>query len=552
MSHPRPEMVISHCSKICWHLSKQNNDKISDSEVATRKSVMGKVYEFFTDKVSSSDDLKDKLQSVPCILVEDGKRFVQAKQTVLELLKEDEIPPFLFRVPLEFGAYHLFFQRLGCSKSVETSHYALVLEMVYQQCNGKKLLPKEVESSLKAVRGLFERLERDSEEDVHLPIVYLPAVYRFNNDSIGNPSVTLHKSTDLIFDDAPRYRSRIGNFNELFVVDLKRTGLQCTTLTNYRDYIFRLPSESRPKMLSEEVKEALVHPLESVNDNGIAESLKAQLCSEQFIYGILRLLRHANLDKPHLVETVRTTVEARLRSIQIIGRPKIETHLIHKGHLIAGSQTEAAYFVDKTLDGDEAVLKLHINAEAEEEDHGKICLALTQVIAEACEGLLHDAVAFVTEMLRTDTSKIWSVLDDMAIRQDDSYDPFDGNVLPQPGNFIPIEDHHLLNEAFEECSQGEYVGLELEDPTFEQKDGDATFIYAIVTGEVEGQKDTTLYTRLYLVKVDRDREPQQKESADLYKFHRIQSIEESSDYAYSGILRRVAKRKHFATRFCSI
>ena len=531
LSQPSPEMVISHCSKICWHLSKQNNDKISDSEIATRKSVMGEVYKFFSEKVSSNYDLKEKLENVPCILVEDGKRFVQAKQTVLELLEDDEIPPFLFRMPLEFGAYHLFFQSLGCSKSVKTSHYALVLEMVYKQCNGKKLLPKEVESSLKAVRGLFERLERDSEEDVHLSNVYLPAVYRFKDDSIGNPSVTLHKSTDLIFDDAPRYRSRIGNFNELFVVDLKWTGLQCTTLTNYRDYIVRLPSECRPKMLSEEVKETLVHPLETVNDNGIAESLKAQLCSEQFIYGILRLLRHANLDKPHLVETVGTTLEAKLRNIQIIGRPKIETHLIHKGHVIPGSQREVAYFVDKTLDGDEAVWKLYINAEAEE-DHSKICLALTQVIAEACEGLLRDSVAFVTEMLRTDPAKIWSVLDDMGIRQDDSYDPLDGNVLPQPGNFIPIEDHHLLNEAFEEFSQGEYVGLELEDPSFEQKDGDATFIYAIITGEVEGQKDATLYTKLYLVKVDRVREPQQKESADLYKFHRIQSIEAYQERTY--------------------
>ena len=531
LSKPSPEMVISHCSVVCCHLAKQNGDMISESEIATRKSVMGEVYKFFNENVSSSYDLKEKIENVPCILVEDGKRFVLAKQTVLNLLEEDEIPPFLFRVPLEFGAYHLFFQNLGCSKSVETSHYALVLEMLYNQCNGKKLLPMEVESSLKAVRGLFERLEGASGEDVPLPSVYLPAVYRFNNGSIGNPSATLHKSTDLIFDDAPRYRSRIGNFNELFVVDLKKTGLQCTTLTNYRDYIVLLPSDSRPKMLSDEVKETLVHQLDSENGDCIAESLKAQLCSEQFIYGILRLMRHANLDKPHLIETVSTTLEAKLRSIRIIGRPKIETHLIHEGHLIPGSQMEVAYFVDKTLDGDEAVWKLYINAEAEE-DHSKICLALTQVIAEACEGLLRDAVAYVTEMLRTDPAKIWSVLDDMGIRQDDSYDPLDGNLLPQPGNFIPIEDHHLLNEAFEEFSQGEYVGLELEDPSFEQKDGDATFIYAIITGEVEGQKDATLYTKLYHVKVDRDREPQPKESADLYKFHRIQSIEAYEERTY--------------------
>ena len=49
------------------------------------------------------------------------------------------------------------------------------------------------------------------------------------------------------------------------------------------------------------------------------------------------------------------------------------------------------------------------------------------------------------------------------------------------GTFIPIEDHHLLREEFDECEEGEYVGYEIEDDLAQNGQ---TFVYAIIMEKV--------------------------------------------------------------------
>ena len=58
------------------------------------------------------------------------------------------------------------------------------------------------------------------------------------------------------------------------------------------------------------------------------------------------------------------------------------------------------------------------------------------------------------------------------MRPDDSYVPrAEVDIFPKLGTFIPLIDHHLLNDAFEEFEPGEYVGFELEDPTLNREEG---------------------------------------------------------------------------------
>ena len=527
LSQPTTDLVTSHCLKISHHLAKQNNTRGSEDQSVARKLVMKKIYSFLQENGTTGSDVKGRLQNVPCILVEQGTRYVPAQQVVLELHEKDEISPFLYRVLPEFGEFHELFQSLGSSKSVKSSHYAMVLEMLHDQSKENKLHPNEIQSSLRAVRGFFECLQQDSAEEVDFTKLYLPALCVFSRSASVTQPVTLHKSTDLIFDDAPQYQSRLQNFNEPFVVDLKRAELQCNSCMNYKDYIMLLSTDCRPQMLSDVVEEKFVHSPDSIDGVGlavrfnVADSLKKQLCSEQFFHGILRLIRHANRESGNLDDNVIASVEDRLKNIEFLGMKKIETQLMYKGDLIPGSEAEVPHFVDKVSKTDKIVWKVYVNADSEE-TLSKVSLVLTQVIAEACKGLLRETAMFIPEMLRTDPTNIWSILDDMKIRQDDSYDASRNNVLPQPGNFIPIEDHHLLNEAFEEFSPGEYVGLELDDPSLDQESGDATFVYAVII-EDTNKEDASLYTKLYKVNVGHDKPLQDAESADLYKFHRLQS-----------------------------
>ena len=524
LSEPTLDLVTSHCRNISRHFVKENDSKVSEEQCLRRKSVMKNIYKFLQEKVITNNVVKEGLENVPCILVEQGTRFAEAKQVVLELYESLEIKPFLYRVPHDLGEFHKLFQHLGCSNSVTTSHYAMVLETLHEQCQGKKLHPNEIKSALRAVRGLVEKLQQDPAEESRLSNLFLPALHP-DKSCLGALPVVLRKSTELIFDDAPHLQSRLQSLNEPFVVDLQRAELQCSSSMNYKDLVMRLSPAVRPQMLSCVIEEKLA---DSLNSDGmavqlhVADSLKKQICSEQFFHGVLRLIRHANHENGNLDETVVASIEGRLRNIEFIGMNKLETKLMFKGVHVPGSEAEVPHFVDKVLEDGKDIWKVYVNAEGKD-SAAKIYLASTQVIAEACKGLLRDTVMFIPEMLRNDPSEIWSILDEMKIRQDDSYHASSSDLLPQPGSFIPIEDHHLLNESFEHFTPGEYVGYEMEDPSMLQKEGDATFIYAVIIEEVNVQEDSTLFGKFYKINVGRDKEPRMAEFADLYKFHRLQS-----------------------------
>ena len=114
----------------------------------------------------------------------------------------------------------------------------------------------------------------------------------------------------------------------------------------------------------------------------------------------------------------------------------------------------------------------------------------------------------------------------MKVRQDDSYRATEIHIFPTLGTFIPLEDHHLLNDAFEEFEPGEYVGYELEDPTLELEEGVATYIYARIVREVTDQRHP-LVAKKYIVNIG-DNQVIEVDAADLYKFHRLDAATSSA------------------------
>ncbi|KAJ7380153.1 hypothetical protein OS493_010864 [Desmophyllum pertusum] len=279
-----------------------------------------------------------------------------------------------------------------------------------------------------------------------------------------------------------------------------------------------LPPAVRPQMMSCVIEEKFADSKDNTERFvvGAASSLKKQLHSEEFYRGIVRLIRHANQDGS-LDENVVTTVRSSLQSIEFLGMSKIITHLVHNGIVIPeGFRT-----------GQE-IWKVYVSlVDDVEEAMSTIALTLSEVIAEACRGLLRGTTMYIPEMLRSQPGKICSLLDKRKIRQDDSYDAEKGDVYPAPGSFIPIEEHHLLNPAFEAFTPGEYVGYELDDPSLELLEGDATFIYAVIIEEVTSD-NASLLTRSYKINIGDDKEPKIVEATYLYKFHRIQEITSSA------------------------
>ena len=528
---PTVELVASHCQNLSWSLEKENDSVLTSFQKDTRKTVMRNIYRFLQAKAMPGAIAKGLLAHTPCVLVEQGGRLVYAKQVVIELYSDLEIKPFLYRVPSELSEFTQLFKYLGCCHSVTPSHYAMVLNMLHGRCKGKQLDPNEVSSALKAVKGLLETMQVNPKAEQDISTLYLPAVYPFSGDFALNVTVlpvVLMKASELIFDDAPHYLDRIHNFSLPFLVDLKMADVGCKSNVNYKDLVMLLPTVVQPQMMSCVIEEKFVQSQDDSErfDFGAASSLRKQLHSEQFFRGIIRLIRHANQDGG-LDESVVATVRCSLQSIEFLGMSKIVTHLVHCGEVIQGSEREVSYFVEKGSDSGQNIWKVYVNAVQDaEETISTIALTLSQLIAGACRGLLRDMILLIPEMLRIDTGKIFSLLDKMRIRRDDSYDADKRDVFPPPGSFIPIAMHNLLNPGFEAFNPGEYVGYELHDPSLELQEGDATYIYAVIIEEVPAD-DVSQFTKPYKINIGEDKEPQIVEATKLYKFHRVQEVTSS-------------------------
>ena len=527
LKEPTVKLVTSHCQIVSIHLEKENDRDLTADQITTRMSVMMKIYRFLEANATSCPFAKNQLRHVPCILVEDGRRLVRVDQIVIELNKEFEIQPYLYRVPAELVQFKDLFEYLGCASVAHVSHFAMVLDMLKQKCKQKQLDPNEKMYALTAERGIFEALEDHSDDGQNLSSLYLPATRPFI-DNGPSPPVVLLKSAELLFDDAPFYRERIKGFDQLFLVDLSKAKVHCKEGFNYKDLIMLLPQVLRPQILSTVIIEKFTDSCEKGDkfDLGAAVLLKRSLHSPQFCRGIIRLIRHASREYEEKVdETVVATIRNRLQSIEIHGKGQIVTQLLYKGITIPGSEMERPYFLEKVSKSGEEIWNVYVNAvDDAQKTSSAIALTLAKVISKACKGLLRDAAMFIPPMLQSQPEEISSFLDMMKIHQDDSYDGEEGEILPPPGSFIPIAEQHLLNAAFSYFKPGEYVGYEVDDPSLKLEDGDATYIYAVIIEEVSNP-DTSLITKSYKINIGNDKPPKIVPATELYKFYRFQEIE---------------------------
>ncbi|CAH3193171.1 unnamed protein product [Porites evermanni] len=528
LAEPTVELVTSHCQNVSFQLEKENDLDLTDEQIMRRMKIMLKIYRFLEVKATSDSFARDQLKHTPCIVVEEGRRLVRVEQVVIELNREFEIQPFLYGLPAELVQRKGLFQYLGCASVAKVSHFAMVLDMLQEKCRAKPLDPNEKICALTAERGIFETLQDPVDGDHSFSSLNLPATRPLIKKDEG-PSlpVLLPKSNEILFDDAPFYHERIKKFEQLFLVDLSWANVRCKKGFNYKDLIMLLPPAVRPGMLSSAVIEKFTDSSERGEsfDLGAAGLLKRSVHSPQFCRGIIRLIRHTSRENQEKVdESVVATIKNRLQTIEIHGMSKIVTQLLYKGTTIPGSEMERQYFLEKVSKSSEEIWNVYVNAvDDAQKTSSAIALTLAKVISEACKGLLRDAALYIPTMLQSQPEEISSFLDMMKIHQDDSYDGEKGQILPQPGSYIPIAEQHLLNASFSYFKPGEYVGYEVDDPSLQLKDGDATYIYAVIIEEVSNP-NTSLITKSYKINIGNDKPPKIVPATELYKFYRLQEI----------------------------
>ena len=110
MKTPSVDVVLDHCRTICTSLeNKSKRESSSHQENLTKVQVMERIYAFLQENATKDNEAKLlDLSNTPCILVEQGKRFIFPTQAVLELYENLEIKPYLYSVPREFGKVSSF------------------------------------------------------------------------------------------------------------------------------------------------------------------------------------------------------------------------------------------------------------------------------------------------------------------------------------------------------------------------------------------------------------------------------------------------------------
>lgn len=532
LEKPPVDLVVGHCQNICVFLA-NNSEEIPERFHRTIMAVMERIYTFFVKKPIANSEAKKVLENTPFVLVEYGKKLILPRQAVLELYEHLEIRPFLYGIPKEFGKFHPLFEILGCSKRVTILHYAMVLDMLQKKCQKSKLHPNEVSMCVKATKGFFERLEENAKEVESLSALYLPGMSLTASSSEGIQTVTpvfLHKSSDLIFNDAPpALRNRLHKFSQPFLLDLRLMNVTCSSAqTNYKELTIKLPTVLQPKMLSSVVKEKLSasQTFESVMTQAVTQ-LKYQLSSPQFSSGVIRLIRDENSrQKRNINNSVIENIARGLRRIELCVVKSLNTTLFSDEVAIPESEEEVKHFLDKVVVSDEEIWRVYVNVTSAMDEITSAIPLVSSVIAEICLGLLGTKAVLIPAMLHCSPGDIWPLLDNMGVRQDDSYRPAEEEIFPPPGSFIPIEDHHLLNDAFEEFEPGEYVGYELDDPSLQRQEGNATYIYAVII-DVMANEDFSPLSKRYKINIGDDQEIV-VDAADLYKFHRLNAATSSA------------------------
>ncbi|KAK3727489.1 hypothetical protein QZH41_006426 [Actinostola sp. cb2023] len=493
-------------------LDKNQSNDFQDAPVVIN--VMTHIYQFLETNLQNNESaITTGLQKTRCIVVEDGKRFVYPRQIVAELISDDEIYPYLFRVPPKLAGYSTLFEKLGATNTVTPAQYAMVLDYIRMECRDGKLDPNETTKAFKATKGLFESIKKNSGVTTSdLLSLYLPGVKR-NPVDPNLKLVFLQKSTEIFYNDAPHFKERLEGFERLLFVKLKECELR---VDNDDSMINQLPESIRPRKLTSFVHETLLENGQPATFSSAAQELRQILTSNEFCFGLTRLIKHASYERDMKTEDgILRNVQKSLRCIHVYSVPGLRTRLVCEGTTIPESEAAVACFEEKTEEGNQEVWKIYVEQKV---DLKEFTSRVAEIINRITGHLLGEALVHLPMMLLKPLDEIRPLLDSLKIREDNTYLEAEATCFPTPGNFIHIEDHHLLVHAFTVFYPGEYVGYELDDPSLRNEDGAATYIYAIIIEEVPSGEEASPITKRYRINIGK--ELIVVDAVDLYTFCR--------------------------------
>lgn len=513
---PPLEKVLSNCKNIC------NISNPDDEMVKTRNKVLRSTYEFLN---ADKRDFRYQLRGVAVVMVEDGWKLLKPEEVVINLENESDFKPYLYKLPLELGIFHQLFKLLGTEDVVSIKQYVEVLWRIFRSSEGKQLDPNEMRTVKRVVSGLFKSLQND-------PVEICKDLEGLRDLTFYMPSHDgrLAKSNSLVFDDAPHYKSRIqGNVGVQMLVDMSQCYLG-KDHSFHTKLIMLLPQKLRPRLLSSILEEQLDEDSPRMCQFGALCSLQGRLqlllSSEQFITGLIRIMKHEN-DNAYLVneEKAIRLCKALCEGLKVSCFEKLQTTLRVKGcSPILNSRSETLAFLKRY---GTAVIHLYIQHSDSKDINFLLALAMT--LKTATDNLISDTSYLIAMLGCNDIYRITEKLDNLGVKYD-STEP-SKLELPLPGTPIPAEIHHtLLMDPMNVFYPGEYVGY-----LVDSEGGDIygsykpTYTYAIIVQEVDKDEENTSFLgKCFQIDIGYS-EYKIVSSLDLYKFSRQDESNHTQD-----------------------
>jgi len=501
-----PEDVAQHAKQLCTHVTNEASHNLNNETTAqTLEVALKSVYTFLNKHSPLQPSVVSILTDTPLIYVRDSCKLIRPAHFATNILDEQELTPYLNKLPLTIGEFVNLFMQLGTTKIPTVCQYAGVLEAIHDKAEEQKLLPDESKFVTMALRSMFELMTNDRGAQLTIPErIYLPS-----------RSDKLLLSSDLIYVDHGSLLGRLRRLQKPLLVDLK---LLCnfTTEEDVKKVWQKLPDVQQPTWLSSMVKEYLVEGCDDI-DSDIANELRNRLTSAEFRTGVQRLARHCLAEKSLTPDDMNLAIQnicSQMQRIRIIGKSEIKTYLEYDGERIPNSEKPLPFFNESITEDGSSVQQIYV-----QRSPGYLAsfhVHVANVINKAAENHLLLVLDKLTLIIGCQLQEIDELLNDHEIiGLKTTIKQFNAPL----GSLVAEHKHCYLVQNVFSFEIGMLVALELDDPLDRGERGGAKYKLVEVLERLHIDSESTMADR-YRVKVSTDGEEQIVDASLLYAFSR--------------------------------
>lgn len=274
---PPEDLVFEHIGNLCKELSKE---PIKARSLDSR--VMNKIYDYLSE-TNPSFLQRIVEDDIPIIHIPDKSMWISPRLIVLSPV--EEIIPYLYKAPVQYGPYFPLFEKMGIEKEVTAKVYARVLAEIHILSKGGYLNPEEVRCMILALKGILSN--RGNLKELKDANLFLPT-----------KAGRLESSSNLYVADRPYLEIVIGkSLDESLFIGFA----QLKIYDDESDFVSLLPEHLRPTLLSNVVKRELVEGGQEMIHCPLLETMEEGLRSMEFKTAVLRIFNHFS-STPHTQE----------------------------------------------------------------------------------------------------------------------------------------------------------------------------------------------------------------------------------------------------------